>query len=242
VLSVTQKFFLLAKYGERKHLEMLNEGHIYFSPVSKYRSDTSNYRGDHNEGKVPIDPSKIVIKDHLGQNIFDHLPKPNSVKQSLVNDEGILMFCTSMITKKIMVEDNDHYIFSNEYITAIKDFGDHVLLINSGELLKLLSKARMNVTPEFAYTSGPIIYRNLSGFSNQKSYHEAYNSTGSVYDPYFVKSDQYISQNEWRLIVDGSYESLPTNDDGSYTVKIDKLEWALLIDTTTFLNTFQYKP
>jgi len=239
---LAHKNFLLAKYGKLEHLKMLTEGNIYFNPVTKYRSDASIFRGDPNEGKVPIDPSKIVMKDQFGQNIFEYLPRPNSVKLSLVNDDGILMFCTSMITKEIMVKDDQHYIFSEEYKTAIKDFGDHVLLFNSGELLSSLNKARQTANPEFGFTSGPIIYRDLSDFSNQKNYQEDYNSTGSVYDPYFVKSDLYRSQNEWRLIVDGSYEFLPTNDEGSYTIKIDKLEWADLFDTTTFLNTFQSKP
>lgn len=220
---------------------MLLEGYIYFSPVTRYRSDTTCFRGDDNEGMVPIEPSKFEMRGQFGQNIFEFLPKPNSIRYSIADDDGILMFCASMITNEIMIKDNDDNIFSEEYKTAIKDFGDHVLLFSADEFLSSLNKARQYVAPEFGYTSGPIIYRDLKDFSDPDSYQKAYNSSGSVYDPYFVKSNKYKTQNEWRLIVDGSYESLPVDDDGSYTIKIDKLDWAHLWDTATFLDTFKIK-
>lgn len=108
----------------------------------------------------------------------------------------------------------------------------------SGELLALLRKAQINANPKFGFVSGPIIYRDLNDFAATSNYQNAYKTTGSVLDPYFVKSNKCKEQNGWRLIIDGSYESLPTKDDGSYIIKIDKLKCANLFDTKTFLDTF----
>ena len=52
---------LFAKFGRKEHLDMLSEGYVYFSPVSRYRTDTSNYRGDEVEGIIPINPMSIKM-------------------------------------------------------------------------------------------------------------------------------------------------------------------------------------
>ena len=228
--------FLLAKFGKREHLEMLSEGYVYFSPVSRYRNDTSNYRGDENEGIIPIDPMSIGIFDENSRKIFEFIPRPDSVKLTQFDDDHILMFCAAMITEEILKEEGMHYVFNDEFKDAIKDFGDYVLIFYAGEFLSKLYQAKLNASPEFGYTSGPIIYRNLNDFSKTNVYYQ----TESVYDPFFVKSEHYKMQNEWRIIVDGSDDYLPTNEDGSYIIKIEKLEWAYIFELETFLETFQY--
>lgn len=214
---------------------MLSEGYVYFSPVSRYRNDTSHYRGDENEGIVPIDPISIEIFDDNGRNIFEIIPRPNSVKLTQFDDDHILMFCAAMITEEILNDEEKYYVFNEEFKDAIKNFGDYVLIFYAEEFLSKLNLAQLNASPEFGYTSGPIIYRNLNEFSNTN----VYSQTDSVYDPFFVKSEHYKMQNEWRIIVDGSDDYLPTNEDGSYIIKIEKLEWANIFDLETFLETFQ---
>ncbi|MNI80568.1 hypothetical protein D3C73_1371050 [compost metagenome] len=71
---------------------MLSDGYVYFNPISRYRNDTSNYRGDKNEGKIPIDPMFIKMFDKNGKNIFEKLPRPDDVKLTHVNDDEILIF------------------------------------------------------------------------------------------------------------------------------------------------------
>lgn len=233
--------YLLAKFGKREHLEMLLEGNVYLNPISRYREDTTAFRGDRNEGKVPIDPLSVGLFDEFGNNIFDTIPRPTTVMKSMDGDDSILIFCASMITKNILYYNNEGYVFTDDYKSAIKEFGEYVLLFYSGELLKLLQEAQKHAEPEYGLIGGPIIYRDLNNFENDYGYLESYNITGSLYDPYFVKSNLYEYQNEWRLIVDGSYGSLPTNDNGAYTIKISKMEYAYLYETEVFLESFIYK-
>lgn len=229
---------LLAKFGKQEHLEMLANGVVYLNPVSKYRNDTTIFRGDRYEGLVPINPFSLKIFDKSGKDIFEDIPQPTTVMKSIVGDDSVLLFCASMITIDILHYKNRGYVFNDDYKLAVKEFGEYVLLFNSEELLEQLRKKQKCANPQFGFISGSIIYRDLNDFSQTSSYLNSYNTTGSVYDSYFVKSDLYKSQNEWRLIVDGSHEALPTNDDGSYTIKIDRMKWAHLFETETFLETF----
>lgn len=220
---------------------MLINGTLYLNPISRYREDTTAFRGDKNEGKVPIDPLSLKILDESGKNIFDSIPRPTTVTKSIVDDDSLLMFCASMITKDILYYNSKGYVFTDDYKSAIKEFGEYVLLFCSEELLELLQKTQKYAEPKYGFIGGPIIYRDLNVFENDDSYLKAYNLTDSSYDPYFVKSNLYKYQNEWRLIVDGSYGSLPANSDGSYTIEIGKMKWAHLFETEVFLETFIYE-
>ncbi|NLF42765.1 MAG: hypothetical protein GX587_08725, partial [Bacteroidales bacterium] len=156
---------LLAKYGKLEHLESLAAGHVHFNPISKYRSDSTAYRGDRNEGVIPIDPTTMKIFDPDGNNILEKIPLPSSVRQSFVGDDSLLMFCASMITEKILQIDCNHYVFKDEYKNSISEFGDHVLLFHSAEFLNLMRKTQQNATPKFGFVSGKVMYRDLDDFS-----------------------------------------------------------------------------
>lgn len=54
------------------------------------------------EGKIPIDPTKIKIYAQSGKDIFETIPRPDTVTESLVDDENLMMFCASAITTEIM--------------------------------------------------------------------------------------------------------------------------------------------
>src|SRR5690606_353265 len=106
---------LLAKFGWKEHLDMLSEGYVYFSPTSRYRTDTSNYRGDEFEGIIPIDPMSISILDKNGCDVFESIPLPDSVKLSSLGDDSVLMFCAAMITEDILTNEGKYYVFKDEF-------------------------------------------------------------------------------------------------------------------------------
>lgn len=226
----------LVKYGTKEHLEMLANGIIYFNQVSKYREDGTAYRGDKNEGRIPIDPTKIKLFDNNGNNIFEDFPLPDSVMQPVQGDDDVLMFCASAITKEVLNKRENGYIFSEEYKEAINHFGEYALLFKSNDFLHLINEAQQNTKPEFGYIGDFIIYRNLDDFSDPEEHRKSYKGTGSFYDRFFVKSINYSNQNEWRLIIDGSEEALPVDQNGAFKLTINKLNWSLLNDTETFLH------
>lgn len=149
--------FLIAKFGERKHLEQLQKGNIFFNVIQEYRKDGTNYRGDRMEGKIPIDPHSLKIYDEEGNNIFEMIPCPSSVTMSLNGDEGILMFCAAIIneTNTIRISENE-WIFKEEFKSAIQSFGKYVLILQSGELLKHIQKSTDEKGQKIVYDSGAI--------------------------------------------------------------------------------------
>ena len=227
------KNFLIAKFGTEEHLQQLKNGTIFFNCIQTYRNDGTSYRGDDMEGCIPIDPKTLAIYNEAGENLFDIVPLPDKVVQSIVNDENLMMFCASTITKEITYGiSNGIYKFKDEYIQAVKDFGDHVLLLWTVELLDHIKNATDFTGQKIGYDSGMILYRDLSDFEHT----EEYRKTGSVLDPYFVKSNKYKGQNEWRVIIDGEKQSLQPNRGTGFVLETAPLEYAVLMETQAFLN------
>ena len=225
--------YLMAKYGKKEHLEELKNGKIFFNAIKKYRNDGTDYRGDYMEGKIPIDPSTIAIYDKSGKNMFDYLPRPNTVTQMLYNDDNFLMFCASAITKEIMEEkEKNHWILLEEYKKEMKQFGDYALIFWSSEFLEKIKLAKKIHIPQFGYDAGIVKYRDLSDFSNMS----AYRTTGSITDRYFVKGMQYKLQNEWRMVIGGEYEPLELNCFAGYFINSTPFQYAMLMKTEEFME------
>lgn len=200
--------FLIAKFGEKEHLEQLQRGEIFFNAIQSYRNDGTDYRGDSMEGRIPIDPQKIKIFDEKGKDIFERLPRPKTAIQSLLGDENLMMFCASAISMEILIQnENQGWNFKEEFKKNIKNFGKYVLVLSSLELLEHIEKAEDESRQKINFDSGIILYRDLTDFEHTGEYR----TTGSPLDRYFVKGLDYKNQNEWRVIVDGEKRSLETN-------------------------------
>ncbi len=225
--------YALVKYGKKEHLEDLKNGRIFFNAIKKYRNDGTEYRGDSMEGRIPIDPSTIAIYDKDGKNIFDYLPRPDTVTQTLYNDENFLMFCASAITKEIMEEkEKNHWRLSEEYKKEMKQFGDYALIFESGEFLeKIIMEKKIHI-PRFGYDAGIVKYHDLSDFSNMS----VYRTMGNITDRYFVKGSKYKLQNEWRMVIGGEYEPLELNCFDGYFINSTPFQYAALMRTDEFME------
>lgn len=235
---------ILAKFGQKDYLQSIKEGKLYFNPIQKYRDDGTDFRGDKNEGEVPIDPVKISIKDQDGNDLFMDLkiPYPTKVSMTLQDDENTFIFCSAMITREVLtlkVGHNNLYVLKEDFKREIQQFGEYVLIFHSAEIIERLNKVREEYDLEFGFISGPITYRDINDFSDKGDYHVSYNTSNSAYDQYFVKDVSYINQNEWRILIDGSQNPLESNCGYGFTIAIGELDWAQLVETKIFLDTFQ---
>ena len=226
---------LLLRFSSEERLHDLKAGNITFTPVSKYRDDFYTHYGDKNEGGIPIN---INMPISYGGVV---LPKPVSGMQFAQND-NVFAFCASCITEEV-VEGNsiNGYSLTNAFINKMKEFGTHCLLFDSTELINKLRILQSAYIPKFGLVSGKIIYRDLNDF-NVDNLKAAYQYTGNNSDRYFVKSNDYIQENEWRLIIGGSEEPLVSNNCwGGYSLSIGKLDYAFVLESSK-LNTFKMKP
>jgi len=128
---------------------------------------------------------------------------------------------------------NHKWHFKNEFKSAIQNFGEHVLLLRSIELLEHIeSVTDLSGQRRIGYDSGPILYRNLNDFDNT----EEYRKTGSWLDRYFVKGLPYRNQNEWRVIIDGAREPLKANCGNGFLLQTFPFKYSMLMRTTELLN------
>ena len=225
--------FLIAKFGNKNHLEQLQNGNIFFNSIQAYRNDGTDYRGDSMEGKIPINPTDIKIFNNKGKNIFETLPYPDIAIESILDDENLMMFCAAMINIEILDNvKNNKWHFKDIFKSSIKDFGDYVLLLWSTELLDHIKSSIDLNKQKIVYDSRPILYRNLYDFDNT----EEYRTTGSWIDRYFVKSLSYKNQNEWRIIIDGEKEPLKANCGNGFLLQTSPFKYSTLMKTTELLN------
>ena len=225
--------FLIAKFGEKEHLEQLKSGNIFFNSIQTYRNDGTDYRGDYMEGKIPINPKTIKTIYSSGNNLFENIPYPDHVVEYILDDEDLLMFCAATITTKIMVPNEKNIWFFNEnFKAAVNHFGEYVLLLSTTELLEHIKNSVDPTGQKIGYSAGMILYRNLDDFEHT----DEYRKTGSPLDRYFVKSQSYENQNEWRVIIDGETKPISLNYGTGFLLKTYPFEFATIMKTSIFLN------
>lgn len=225
--------FLIAKFGNKNHLEQLQNGNIFFNTIQTYRNDGTDYRGDWLEGKIPLNPLTVKIQGEDGENIFQTIPYPDKVTLSFLGDENLMMFCAAAITKEILEKVRDNkWCFKEEFKSAIQNFGEYVLLLWSIELLEHIEYGSDLNGQRIVYDSGPVLYRNLGDFDNT----EEYRKTGSWLDRYFVKGLSYKNQNEWRVIIDGEQEALTSNCGNGFLLQTFPFKYSRLMKTIELLN------
>lgn len=229
-------YLYLVKFGTKEHLQQLADGYMFFNAVKSYREDKSDYRGDLNEGKIPVNPQKIELIMQNGENLFDIVSRPDTVMRSVVGDEKTLLFCASKLDEKVFrkINDTNRKNLCDEFRSEVHKFGDYALLITANELIYKMQKL-----VDHKYTGflrGSVEYRDLKDFSEEQDFGKIYFPNENFYDPFFVKDVKYTWQNEWRMILQDGKARISKPCGTGVIAKIGKLDYALLYETENFLN------
>ena len=229
-------YLYLVKFGVKEHLQQLSDGYMFFNIVQNYREDKSDYRGDSDEGKIPINPQKIELIMQNGENLFDIVPRPDTVMHSIVGDEKTLLFCASKLDGKVFhkMNDTNRKNLCDEFKSEVRKFGDYVLLITANELIYRMQKQVDYKCTGFLRDS--VEYRDLKDFSKEKDFHQIYFPYKNCYDPFFIKDIKYRWQNEWRMILQDSEARIAKPCGTGAIVNIGKLDYAFLYETENFLD------
>lgn len=230
-----ENILYLAKFGTKEHLQQLADGHMFFNVVEKYREDKSNYRGDKNEGKIPVNSANLEIRTQDGINLFNGIPRPSNVMLSYEEDEKVLLFCAAKLDEKVFykVNSNERKL-CKEFKKTISNFGEYVLLLTENELIYKMRKRVDHLSSGFLRDS--VKYRNSDDFSCEKNFREIYYPYGNEYDGFFVKDNKFLWQNEWRMILQDEKHTISTICGNGVIVDIGKLEYAHLFKTDKFLD------
>ena len=230
----------LAKFGKLEHLEALKAGKLYLSPIKILRNDGTLFRGDENEGKVPIDPAKFYINGMSLMNDYG-IPKPSNIMLSYNNDDNRFIFCAAMINEETLVPSHDPnvYVLSAEFKKSICQFGDYVIVFWSSDLINRLYEDAQKTDMKFISVYNRISYLDFDDFSNNY-YIETQKKNNNFYARYFIKDIRYKVQNEWRLLIDGLDNHLEANCGEGFSIDIGDFDNAQIFDTSTFLDTLRW--
>lgn len=180
------EIYCLIKFGQKEHIErLLNNGEVYFKPITYFRHSSESQRGDNYEGAFTLENIQVkeIKAEHPTLGIFFFHPVENSTSRLVnYNDDVYLSFSTYSISTKTFQNSNEHKI--NKAMLA---FGDYAIMINDPlKFRKAIFKQldRLNLP----YWHGTVRYHNYS----EK---EKYNLS------FFDKSEEYIHQEEYRIII-----------------------------------------
>lgn len=230
-MSDLQRQGVIFKFGKKDNLEDLKSGNLYFSPVDKYRNDGTYFRGDRNEGCVPLDPSSVHVN---GQYISNYLASATMVYES---EKGLYMFCAASLTESIYMPYDGKPNLKSDFKKAIRPFGDYVFVVNRTELVKRICEAKDKHPEKLGVMWDNITYRDLNSYSIELR--ELYNRSGTKLDRFFVKSNEYEHQNEWRIIIYGLETALLPNNNEAFSINVGAFENCLIFQSDEFLDTLE---
>ena len=205
------------KVGKKEHLEELKAGRVFFARNELFLNDDTDYRGDPNEGKRLIDPTKIkIIID--GKDIFQdkRIPYPVSVKEEIEGIENIHIFCCSVLIERVWKGEKNKRL-TDEFIKEMSNFGDHFLFFNLRELTSHIYDAILDskIGMDARFVRYKDIFHDFSPVEFQ---------TNSFYNCFFIKDEKYRIQSEYRIIIDGHEEELISNCEKGYILEIEPIQ------------------
>ena len=218
------------KFGQRKNLEALKNGEVFFSTLKTLINDSTDYRGDPDEGASYIDPSKVDIKVD-GKSLFHDLgvPFPSSVRMTHVDDEKVHIFSCCALRKEVWIGTKSLRI-CDEVKHEMMKFGSYALVFDINELLDNLSE--VSSENNIGYIADYVVYKD-----KPNDYSPVTFSSDSPYNCFFVKDTSYRFQNEYRIVIDGKTQPLKSNRKNGYLLRTKPLTSAHIFESSVLLNT-----
>lgn len=213
---------LLLKVGKKEHLELLRKGHIHFNPLSLFRNDGTNYRGDALEGTYRIDTSRGIFINGVD---ISKIGEGMEVTMTYQHSDDILIFCGAILDDSTSVKVvNDSGLtdvqFRPEFLKEIKQFGQYAVGFESKHFVKAVEAALKDKQCNYGYSK--VAYIDKWDFEAVSTYLNRTNENLGDEATYFLKDATYKAQNEWRFIIDciENVSAITKNSDGSLTLNV----------------------
>lgn len=182
---------LIIKVCEKaEHIRELHHGKVYFKSSGHFRKIDNDYRGDINDGKIPITNIKGLRLNGI------EFPPPDTCTFGFESDDNYPMFCASIITEDNLIKKAEQeYQFHPEFIKEISKFGKYVIIIDLDEFMKQVFEYCQK--EEFDLEWEKIKYVNI----NNEYDVSMIKNKELPYEVFFKKDVHYTWQNEWRLVL-----------------------------------------
>lgn len=227
----------ILKFAEEKqYLESLLEGNIYFKESGYFRKLEDNYRGDRNDGKVPLEiqpDMEFYLESEDGERL-DFTGMVPEIRLGYEGDDKVPLFCASIVDERIIEwTGKKSFHFKKEFADELSQFGKYVAIIPIGEMyekLKIYQKKHEKIT----FVQGEVKYVDIKKVYDD-SVLDKWENAAEYYKVFFNKDLRYQWQNEWRVIMH-SPEMLISDKEDSVTIDVGKFEYGILTETDMICN------
>lgn len=197
--DISQNFGIyLIKFAEKEeYIDDLLRGKIYMKEAGYFRKLEDGYRGDKNDGKMPIDMTgeTITLQAENGESISFNMVKDFQIGFS--GDNKVPIFCAVLMDDKIIeICDDNAFKIKDEYLQEMQQFGKYVCFIPYEEMLQKIDQY-IKAHPGIGFIHGPVYYCDIM---SKYRIDEPEDENLGVYRRFFNKDSAYRKQHEWRLL------------------------------------------
>lgn len=208
---------VLIKFGEKEHLQMLKEGSVHFNPLSRFREDTTLFRGDELEGKYIIDTSKGFFIDGIDISKFGEGARATLTYE---DSDDALIFCAAVLDSSNSQFVDSHRInVEDSFIEEMRKFGQYAIVFDGATFVSKVNSALDILHCNRAYHGVEYCNKN-----NHVAVHSIIQKLKPILDNdtiYFIKDKRYKLQHEWRYVIDYIAGEDILNSDKSFTLPIE---------------------
>ena len=216
----------LIKFGEKEHLQMLKEGSVHFNPLSRFREDTTLFRGDELEGKYIIDTSKGFFIDGIDISKFGEGARATLTYE---DSDDALIFCAAVLDSSNSQFVDSHRInVEDSFIEEMRNFGQYAIVFDGATFVSKVNSALDILHCNRAYHGVEYCNKN-----NHVAVHSIIQKLKPILDNdtiYFIKDKRYKLQHEWRYVIDYIAGEDILNSDKSFTLPIEPFPMSDIID------------
>ena len=216
----------LIKFGEKEHLQMLKEGSVHFNPLSRFREDTTLFRGDELEGKYIIDTSKGFFIDGIDISKFGEGARATLTYE---DSDDALIFCAAVLDSSNSQFVDSHRInVEDSFIEEMRKFGQYAIVFDGATFVSKVNSALDILHCNRAYHGVEYCNKN-----NHVAVHSIIQKLKPILDNdtiYFIKDERYKLQHEWRYVIDYIAGEDILNSDKSFTLPIEPFPMSDIMD------------
>mgnify|MGYP001012654701 CR=1 FL=1 len=178
---------LIKIFSKKEYRDDFIKGNIFMN-LSGYfnKIENNTYRGDKLDGKIICYNQTVQINDFKFKTDY---------VQGFVGDDKVPIFCTTLLSDKILEKRNNKYYFKECVKNNLINFGDFAVIFLYKELEDNLLEYAQSMNIPFA--SHLIRYTNLNNKNN--AHFDLYRKK-DPFTKFFIKDNFYKSQNEVRFL------------------------------------------
>jgi hypothetical protein len=219
---------LMIKVGKYEHLQSFKQGNIHFNPLSFFRNDGTNFRGDKLEGTYVIDTSKGFFINGID---ISKVGSGFRATQTYVDSDCTLIFCAAVLDEhNSQIVSPNIVNLSDEFSDEMRKFGQYAVVFEREGFIKSIQAALNETVCNTAW--GRVQYCDKDNHAAVGDFITKNKERFGDATIYFLKDEAYRNQNEWRFIFDyiAPDTHLVLQGNGSLDLKIPPFPASQIID------------